>query len=135
MWFRCQVRTKAKVVSQLGPSLLPLVSAFSQVIVNWKKADLSDRDLAMLEFALAVCRADNITEEHLQKLERHGFDREDAWDIGMISAFFAMSNRIAHFIDLHPNGEFHRMGRTPCGEKGEAEPAWHGSLVPAQLRD
>ncbi|KFO85890.1 hypothetical protein N320_03140, partial [Buceros rhinoceros silvestris] len=87
-----------------------------QVIVNWKKADLSDRDLAMLEFALAVCRADNITEEHFQKLERHGFDREDAWDIGMISAFFAMSNRIAHFIDLHPNEEFYRMGR----EKGEA---------------
>lgn len=118
VWFRCQVRTKAKkVASQLGRSLLPLVSAFSQVIVNWKKADLSDRDLAMLEFALAVCRADNITEEHFQKLERHGFDREDAWDIGMISAFFAMSNRIAHFIDLHPNEEFYRMGR----EKGEAE--------------
>ncbi|XP_035753741.1 uncharacterized protein LOC104129515 [Egretta garzetta] len=94
-----------------------------QVIVNWKLADLSDRDLAMLEFALAVCRADNITEEHFQKLERHGFDREDAWDIGMISAFFAMSNRIAHYIDLRPNKEFYTMGRTPCGEKGDAEHA------------
>lgn len=94
-----------------------------QVIVNWKLADLGDRDLAMLEFALAVCRADNITEEHFQKLEKHGFDREDAWDIGMISAFFAMSNRIAHYIDLRPNKEFYTMGRMPHGEKEEAEHA------------
>ncbi|XP_010724559.1 uncharacterized protein LOC104915377 [Meleagris gallopavo] len=84
-----------------------------QVVVNWKLADLSGRDLAMLEFALAVCRADNITEEHFQKLEAHGFDREDAWDIATIAAFFAMSNRIAHFVDLRPNKEFYNMGRTP----------------------
>ncbi|KAM6301650.1 uncharacterized protein O3Q21_013240 [Podargus strigoides] len=88
-----------------------------QVIVNWKLADLSDRDLAMLEFALAVCRADNITEGHFHKLERHGFDREDAWDIGMISAFFAMSNRIAHYVDLRPNKEFYTMGRLPRGKE------------------
>ncbi|XP_063996747.1 uncharacterized protein LOC135173632 [Pogoniulus pusillus] len=92
-----------------------------QVTVNWKLADLSDRELAMLEFALAVCQANNITEEHFQKLERHGFDREDAWDIGMISAFFAMSNRIAHFVDLRPNKEFYTMGRMPRGEKEETE--------------
>ncbi|XP_054040728.1 uncharacterized protein LOC128902218 isoform X2 [Rissa tridactyla] len=89
-----------------------------QVIVNWKLSDLSDQDLAMLEFAVAVCTADNITEEHFQKVGRHSFDREDAWDVGMISAFFAMSNRIAHYIDLRPNKEFYAMGRTPCGEPG-----------------
>ncbi|KFV16744.1 hypothetical protein N339_08188, partial [Pterocles gutturalis] len=83
-----------------------------QVAVNWKLADLSDRDRAMLKFALAVCQADNITEEHFQELEKHGFDREDAWDIGMIAAFFAMSNRIAHYTDLRPNKEFYTMGRT-----------------------
>ncbi|KAJ7335196.1 hypothetical protein JRQ81_013137 [Phrynocephalus forsythii] len=84
-----------------------------QVIVNWKIAELTDRELAMLEFALAVCRADNITEEHFQKLEAHGFNREDAWDIGAIAAFFAMSNRIAHFADMRPNPEFYAMGRVP----------------------
>uniref|UniRef100_A0A8D0BWT8 Carboxymuconolactone decarboxylase-like domain-containing protein n=1 Tax=Salvator merianae TaxID=96440 RepID=A0A8D0BWT8_SALMN len=84
-----------------------------QVTVNWKKADLNDREFAMLEFALAVCRADTITEEHFQKLEAHGFDREDAWDIGSIAAFFAMSNRIAHFTNVHPNPEFYLMGRVP----------------------
>ncbi|XP_023353101.1 uncharacterized protein LOC100930244 [Sarcophilus harrisii] len=83
-----------------------------QVIVNWKKADLSPRELAMLEFALAVSRADDITEEHFKKLELQGFDREDAWDIASISAFFSMSNRIAHFIDLIPNKEFYSLGRT-----------------------
>ncbi|XP_026568560.1 uncharacterized protein LOC113444167 [Pseudonaja textilis] len=82
-----------------------------QVAVNWKLADLSDREVAMLEFALAVCRADNITEEHFQKLEAHGFDREDAWDIGSISAFFAMANRIALFTDMRPNPEYYNMNR------------------------
>ncbi|XP_044516846.1 uncharacterized protein LOC123234900 [Gracilinanus agilis] len=82
-----------------------------QVSINWKKAELSPRELAMLEFALAVSRADDITEEHFKKLELHGFDREDAWDIASISAFFCMSNRIAHFIDLMPNKEFYSLGR------------------------
>ncbi|KAM8792618.1 uncharacterized protein ACNFOS_013846 [Eudromia elegans] len=102
-----------------------MLQSVAQVAVNWKLADLSSRELAMLEFALAVCQAHNITEEHFQKLEAHGFDREDAWDIGMISAFFAMSNRIAHFIDLRPNKEFYTMGRTPREEKekGKTEQA------------
>ncbi|XP_066844022.1 uncharacterized protein [Anser cygnoides] len=89
-----------------------------QVAVNWELADLSDRELAMLEFALAVCRADTITDQHFQKLAAHGFDREDAWDIGMISAFFAMSNRIAHYLGLRPNAEFYAMGRQPQGGAG-----------------
>ncbi|XP_077201648.1 uncharacterized protein LOC143841353 [Paroedura picta] len=91
-----------------------------QVTVNWKLADLTAREMAILEFALAVCHAENITEEHFQKLEAHGFDREDAWDIGAISAFFAMSNRIAHFMDLRPNQEFYTMGRMPREKEGKA---------------
>ncbi|XP_044126943.1 uncharacterized protein LOC122921090 [Bufo gargarizans] len=84
-----------------------------QVIVNPELADLSPRERAILEFALAVAKPENITEEHFSKLEEHGFDREDAWDIAMVTAFFAMANRIAHFTDLRPNEEFYTMGRLP----------------------
>ncbi|XP_030050221.1 uncharacterized protein LOC115463654 isoform X1 [Microcaecilia unicolor] len=91
-----------------------------QVTVNWELAELSQRELAMLKFAMAVAHAENITEEHFKELEEHGFDREDAWDIAMVSAFFAMSNRIAHFTDLRPNKEFYTMGRLPR-EKDKAE--------------
>ncbi|XP_015200804.2 uncharacterized protein [Lepisosteus oculatus] len=84
-----------------------------QVIVNYEMAELQARERVMLDFALAVSRCDNITEEHFQNLEDHGFDREDAWDIAAIAAFFSMSNRIAHFTDMHPNYEFYSMGRMP----------------------
>lgn len=82
-----------------------------QVAVNWELAELGARERAMLEFALAVCRADSITEQHLARLAAHGFDREDAWDIGAIAAFFAMANRLAHCLALRPNAEFHTLGR------------------------
>ncbi|XP_030631724.1 uncharacterized protein si:ch211-175m2.5 [Chanos chanos] len=84
-----------------------------QVAVNYPSAELSARERAMLDFALAVCRSDTITEEHFRSLEAHGFDREDAWDIGAIAAFFAMSNRLAHLTDMRPNTEFYTMGRMP----------------------
>lgn len=84
-----------------------------QVIVNYDNADLSPREHAMLDFAMAVCRSDTITEQHFQALEEHGFDREDAWDIAAIAAFFAMSNRLAHLTDMRPNVEFYNMGRVP----------------------
>ncbi|TKC41705.1 hypothetical protein EI555_005006, partial [Monodon monoceros] len=67
---------------------------------------------AMLEFALAISRADDITDDHFKKFEVHGFNQEDAWDIAAISAFYAMSNRLAHFINLVPNKEFYLMGRS-----------------------
>lgn len=87
--------------------------AFTQVIVNYKNAELSPRELAMLDFAMAVCCCDTITEEHFKSLEEQGFDREDAWDIAAIAAFFAMSNRLAHLTDMRPNLEFYNMGRVP----------------------
>ncbi|CAN2389489.1 Carboxymuconolactone decarboxylase family [Pristimantis euphronides] len=89
-----------------------------QVTINAELADLSPRDRAMLEFALAVAKPENITEEHFSPLEKYGFDREDAWDIAMITAFFAMANRIAHLTDLRPNEEFYMLGRLPK-EKSE----------------
>ncbi|KAI6058452.1 DDB1- and CUL4-associated factor 10 [Aix galericulata] len=82
-----------------------------QVAVNWELAELGARERAMLEFALAVCRADSITEQHFARLAAHGFDREDAWDIGAIAAFFAMANRLARCLALRPNAEFHTLGR------------------------
>lgn len=85
----------------------------TQVIVNYNNADLSPRERAMLDFAMAVCRSDTITEQHFHTLEEHGFDREDAWDIAAIAAFFAMSNRLAHLTDMRPNAEFYNMGRVP----------------------
>ncbi|XP_067851040.1 uncharacterized protein si:ch211-175m2.5 [Heptranchias perlo] len=84
-----------------------------QVVVNRQLADLDDRQRAMLDFALTISSAENISEDHLKKLEMHGFDREDAWDIGTITAFFSMSNRLAHLIDLRPNEEFYTLGRMP----------------------
>lgn len=84
-----------------------------QVIVNYENAELSPRERAMLDFAMAVCRSDTITEQHFQSLEEVGFDREDAWDIAAIAAFFAMSNRLAHLTDMRPNVEFYNMGRVP----------------------
>ncbi|XP_034037608.1 uncharacterized protein si:ch211-175m2.5 [Thalassophryne amazonica] len=88
-------------------------SLCDQVVVNYENADLTQRERAMLDFALAVCRCDTITEQHFQALEEVGFDREDAWDIAAITAFFAMSNRLAHVTDMRPNPEFYNMGRIP----------------------
>lgn len=84
-----------------------------KVVVNYKVAELTPRERAMLDFAMAVCRCDTITEEHFRSLEEVGFDREDAWDIAAIAAFFAMSNRLAHLTDMRPNLEFFNMGRVP----------------------
>lgn len=98
--------------------------AFTQVIVNYKNAELPPRELAMLDFAMAVCCCDTITEEHFKSLEEQGFDREDAWDIAAIAAFFAMSNRLAHLTDMRPNLEFYNMGRVPREknkDKGEVK--------------
>ncbi|XP_047379949.1 uncharacterized protein LOC124964073 [Sciurus carolinensis] len=92
-----------------------------QVCVNWRKSDLPAREKAMLEFALAVSRADDITDDHFKKLEVYGFSREDAWDIAAISSFYAMANRLAHFIKLIPNKEFYLMGRTSDVKDMESE--------------
>uniref|UniRef100_A0A671NEV9 Si:ch211-175m2.5 n=1 Tax=Sinocyclocheilus anshuiensis TaxID=1608454 RepID=A0A671NEV9_9TELE len=82
-----------------------------EVAVNYRVAELSAREKAMLDFALTVCRGETVTEEHFSTLEAHGFDREDIWDIAAIAAFFALSNRMAHLTDMRPNAEFYNMGR------------------------
>ena len=90
----------------------PLVA--DQVAINWRKADITPRQRAMLEFALKVCqRSHEIGEADFAALREHGFDDEDAWDIAAITAFFALSNRMASAIGMRPNDEFYLMGRLP----------------------
>ena len=83
-----------------------------QVAVNYLKADLTPRQKAMLDFAMKVSqRADEIGETDFARLREHGFDDEDAWDIGAIAAFFALSNRMANLTAMRPNDEFYLLGR------------------------
>jgi len=90
----------------------PLVA--DQVAANYRKADISDRQKTMLEFALKVAlRSSELVEEDYAKLRAHGFSDEDIWDIGAITAFFALSNRMADLISMRPNDEFYLMGRMP----------------------
>ena len=88
----------------------PLIA--DQVAVNYRKADITERQRAMLDFAMKVAlEAQAIGEDDYAALARHGFDREDAWDIAAIAAFFALSNRIANATSLRPNDEFYALGR------------------------
>ena len=90
----------------------PLVA--DQVAVNYRKADISPRQKAMLDFAMKVClRSHEIDDADFEALRAHGFDDEDAWDIASITAFFGLSNRIASFSSMMPNPEFYLMGRVP----------------------
>jgi uncharacterized peroxidase-related enzyme len=87
-----------------------------QVATNYRKADITARQKAMLDFALKVAlRSHEIEESDLEALHRHGFSDEDAWDIGAIAALFALSNRMASMANMRPNDEFHALGRAPKG--------------------
>jgi uncharacterized peroxidase-related enzyme len=82
------------------------------VAVNYKKADISPRQQAMLDFAMKVCRQSADVEEiDFDILNAHGFNDEDVWDIAAITAFFGLSNRMASFSGMMPNPEFYTMGR------------------------
>ncbi|RST49751.1 peroxidase-related enzyme [Variovorax sp. MHTC-1] len=94
----------------------PLVA--DQVAVNWRKADITPRQHAMLEFAMKVCdRSHEIDEADFPPLHAHGFSDEDIWDIAAITAFFGLSNRMASFSGMQPNPEFYLMGRVPKERK------------------
>jgi uncharacterized peroxidase-related enzyme len=85
-----------------------------QVAVNYRKADINDRQKAMLKFALKVAlRSVELEEADYRELHPHGFSDEDIWDIGAIAAFFALSNRMANLIAMRPNDEFYLFGRIP----------------------
>jgi uncharacterized peroxidase-related enzyme len=92
----------------------PLVA--DQVAVNYRKADISPRQRAMLDFAMKVCqRSHEIDDADFAALHAHGLDDEDIWDIAAITALFGLSNRMASFSGMVPNPEFYLMGRLPKG--------------------
>ncbi|MBM3586971.1 MAG: peroxidase-related enzyme [Alphaproteobacteria bacterium] len=83
-----------------------------QIAANWRKADISAKQKAMLEFALKVTdRANEVNDADHEALRAAGFDDEAIWDIAAIAAFFGMSNRLANVTNLRPNDEFYAMGR------------------------
>lgn len=88
----------------------PLIA--DQVTANWRKADITAKQKAMLGFALKVTdRANEVDEADHAALRKAGFDEEAIWDIAAIAAFFGMSNRLANVASLRPNAEFYAMGR------------------------
>src|SRR3954447_3977538 len=88
----------------------PLIA--DQVAVNYRKADITARQKAMLDFALKVAfEAYAVGEDDFATLAQHGLDAEDAWDIAAIASFFGMSNRMANVTSLRPNDEFYTLSR------------------------
>jgi uncharacterized peroxidase-related enzyme len=88
----------------------PLVA--DQVAINHRKADITPRQTAMLDFAMKVAQdSQTLTDADYEPLRGHGFTDDDIWDIAAITAFFALSNRMANFLSMRPNDEFFMMGR------------------------
>ncbi|MBR0690238.1 peroxidase-related enzyme [Bradyrhizobium manausense] len=90
----------------------PLIA--DQIATNYRKADITPRERAMLDFAMKISAdAQRSSEEDFAALSPHGFSDDDIWDIAAISAFFGLSNRLANFTGMRPNDEFYLMGRLP----------------------
>src|SRR5579862_6623592 len=90
----------------------PLIA--DQVAVNYRKADITPRQKAMLDFAMKVAlEAHVVSDADFAALAGHGFSDDDIWDIAAIAAFFALSNRLANVTGMRPNDEFYLMGRVP----------------------
>ena len=85
-----------------------------QVAINYRKADITPRQKAMLAFAMKVCTdSASLGEADFAALREHGFSDEDSWDIAAITALFGLSNRMANVASMRPNDEFYLMGRVP----------------------
>jgi len=88
----------------------PLIA--DQVAINYRKADLTPRQKAMLDFAMKVsAQSYAVNDSDFETLNQHGFSQEDAWDIAAIAAFFGLSNRMANVTSMRPNDAFYSMGR------------------------
>jgi uncharacterized peroxidase-related enzyme len=90
----------------------PLIA--DQIAANYRKADITPRQRAMLDFAMKVAiEAHKVSEADFAALGGHGFGKDDIWDIAAIAAFFALSNRMANVTGMRPNDEFYMLGRLP----------------------
>lgn len=88
----------------------PLIA--DQVAINYRKADITPRQKAMLDFAMKVsAQSHAVDDSDFERLRQHGFDMEDVWDIAAIAAFFGLSNRMANVSSMRPNREFYSLGR------------------------
>ncbi|MDI6024845.1 peroxidase-related enzyme [Corticibacterium sp. UT-5YL-CI-8] len=88
----------------------PLIA--DQVAINYRKADITQKQMAMLDYAMKVsARAYEVGDEDIETLKGHGFTDDDIWDISAISSFFGMSNRLANVTSMRPNDEFYTLGR------------------------
>ncbi len=84
-----------------------------QIAINYRKADITPRQRAMLDFALQVALQPYVVgDTEFATLASHGFSQDDVWDIAAIAAFFAMSNRLANVSAMRPNEEFYTLGRS-----------------------
>ena len=94
----------------------PLIA--DQIAVNHRKADITPRQRAMLDFAMKVCTdSAAVGDADFAALREHGFNDEDAWDIAAITALFGLSNRMANVTSMRPNDQFYLMGRVPKDKK------------------
>ena len=90
----------------------PLIA--DQIAANYRKADITPRQKAMLDFAAKVTnRSYEVDDADFEALHRHGFDDEDIWDIVALAALYGFSNRMANSLGIRPNDEFHILGRLP----------------------
>src|SRR5690606_4137468 len=88
----------------------PLIA--DQIAVNYRKADITPRQRAMLDFAMKVAlEAQTVGDDDFKALKKQGFSDDEVWDIGAIAAFFALSNRMANLTAMRPNDEFYKIGR------------------------
>jgi uncharacterized peroxidase-related enzyme len=85
-----------------------------QVATDWRTAELDPRQRAILDVAVTLALVpEQVTEDQRQALRDSGLTEDDCWDVGAITALFALSNRMAHWGDFRPNEEFYLMGRVP----------------------
>jgi uncharacterized peroxidase-related enzyme len=90
----------------------PLIA--DQIAINYRKADITPRQKAMLDFAMKVSTTANaVSDADIADMKSHGFNDDDVWDATAIAAFFALSNRMANVTNMRPNDEFYMMGRLP----------------------